>query len=59
VLRYFDPESEEAMAICIENAIDDTQLRSELTRVGLKRAADFSWERCAEESLNVLRECRA
>jgi glycosyltransferase involved in cell wall biosynthesis len=59
VLRYFDPESEEDIASVMENAIDDAELRRELATAGLKRVEVFSWQRCAEESLQVLRECRA
>ncbi|MGH9568697.1 MAG: glycosyltransferase family 4 protein, partial [Candidatus Angelobacter sp.] len=54
VLKYFDPVSIEDMAVCMKQAIEDTQLRGELTRRGKQRAGSFDWVRCAEETLRVL-----
>jgi glycosyltransferase involved in cell wall biosynthesis len=55
VLRYFDPNSIEDMAACMEEALEDHDLRSELSRKGKERAATFRWEQCARETLNVLK----
>jgi glycosyltransferase involved in cell wall biosynthesis len=55
-LRYFDPVSIEDMANCMEAGIYDKSLRERLTKNGIQRAGMFSWERCAEETLNVLIE---
>jgi glycosyltransferase involved in cell wall biosynthesis len=55
VLRYFDPLSEEDMAATIEDVLDHSDLQKELARRGLKRASEFSWQRCAEETLMVLK----
>lgn len=54
LLRYFNPLSVEEMAETIEQVLDDSALREDLIRAGLKRAAEFSWERCARESLDAL-----
>jgi glycosyltransferase involved in cell wall biosynthesis len=53
-LRYFDPLSEEEMAATIEDVLDHADLQAHLARAGLKRAADFSWRRCAQETLAAL-----
>jgi len=54
VLRYFDPVSEEEMAATIEMVLDRPSLQSDLATHGLKRASQFSWSRCAQETLAVL-----
>jgi glycosyltransferase involved in cell wall biosynthesis len=55
VLRYFDPHSVEEMADCMQRALEDTGLREELARHGKERAAGFDWERCARETIQVLK----
>jgi glycosyltransferase involved in cell wall biosynthesis len=54
ILRYFDPFSIEEIATRIEQALEDTSLREELRQRGLKRASEFSWKRCAQETLHAL-----
>ena len=58
-LRYFDPLSVEEMAGQIDHALADTRLRSELRQAGLARASEFSWRRCAEETVRVLEQAAA
>jgi glycosyltransferase involved in cell wall biosynthesis len=53
VLKYFDPYSVEEMAEVIQRALEDSDLRDGLHDRGLARAAEFSWERCAQETLAV------
>lgn len=48
-----DPRDVEAIAAGIERALDDTTLREALIRLGLARAAQFSWDRAARETLRV------
>jgi alpha-1,3-rhamnosyl/mannosyltransferase len=55
VLKYFDPRSVEDIAACMEQVLESEQLRSELAGKGNGRAKSFSWSRCAEETLSVLR----
>lgn len=55
VLRYFDPESLEEMAACMEKALENHDLRTELSEKGLLRVQDFDWRRCAEQTLKVLK----
>lgn len=58
VLEYFDPNSVEQMAETIQRALEDADLRDRLRDRGLARAAEFSWERCARETLRIFKETR-
>lgn len=53
VLEYFDPLSVEEMAAVMRRALEDSDLRERLRRDGLVRSAEFGWERCARETLDV------
>jgi len=55
VLKYFDPHSVEEMAGCMEQALEDRELKNALAQEGKRRAAFFDWRRCAEQTLDVLR----
>jgi len=54
VLRYFDPSSEEDIAATVQRVLEDSDLQKELVKQGLKRASEFSWRRCAQETMTVL-----
>jgi glycosyltransferase involved in cell wall biosynthesis len=58
VLRYFDPLSTEEMANVIADVLDDSALRRRLSGAGIKRAEEFSWKRCAKETMAVLSSTR-
>ena len=53
-LDYFDPLSVEAIANTMTRALYDSALRHQISTRGLNRAAEFSWQRCAQETLDVL-----
>lgn len=53
-LEYFDPLSIDDMAAKIEGVLLDEERLSQIRNRGLRRAADFSWERCGRETLEVL-----
>jgi glycosyltransferase involved in cell wall biosynthesis len=55
VLRYFDPSSVEDMATCMEKALEDDETKKALSEKGRAIAAGYSWQRCAQETLEVLR----
>lgn len=59
VLRYFDPLSIEEMADCMERVLESSTVRQSLSLRGKKRASEFSWRRCAEETLAVLKSTAA
>lgn len=46
----FDPLDPAAIAAAVERLLADESLRSQLIARGLDRAAEFSWERCAQET---------
>jgi glycosyltransferase involved in cell wall biosynthesis len=54
-----DPLSVDAIADGLRLLTDDGELRAELGRRGVKRAAGFTWERAARETLTVLRAAHA
>lgn len=55
-LLYFDPFSVEEITSTIVSVLDSSNLQAKLRLNGLKRASEFSWERCAREVLSVLIE---
>jgi glycosyltransferase involved in cell wall biosynthesis len=54
VLAYFDPLSIDDMATCMQSALTDSQMRERLREKGIERASQFTWERCARETIDVL-----
>jgi glycosyltransferase involved in cell wall biosynthesis len=53
-LVYFDPLSVKEMTATIESVLFSEELCRKLVAGGLDRAREFSWERCARETLDVL-----
>lgn len=49
----FAPRDEDALAAALHLVMSQPALRSELRRRGLARAASFSWQRCAEQTVEV------
>jgi alpha-1,3-rhamnosyl/mannosyltransferase len=56
VLEYFDPDSIEDMAEKMRLALEDSCVRDRLRIAGLARAREFSWERCARETMRIFAE---
>lgn len=54
--QYFNPHDAFDMARTIDRILTDTRLRSEMIIAGRKRASEFSWQRCAEETLEVYKK---
>lgn len=50
---YFDPMNVDDMASVIKEVIDDKALRQKLIVLGYKQAAKYSWERMAQQTLQV------
>jgi glycosyltransferase involved in cell wall biosynthesis len=50
-----DPQDTTAIADGLARLASDAELRAELRARGLARAATFTWDRCAEQTLAVLR----
>jgi len=53
---YFDPTDTAGLALLIERLAGDSALRVELRGKGFARVRDFSWDRTAEETVQVYRE---
>jgi glycosyltransferase involved in cell wall biosynthesis len=53
---YFDPADPGDLGRRLEKLLADGARRAELARLGLARAAEFSWERTARETASVYRE---
>jgi glycosyltransferase involved in cell wall biosynthesis len=51
-----DPHNPEDLAAALRHVLSDASLRCSLITRGLARAQEFSWERCATETLQVLQE---
>jgi glycosyltransferase involved in cell wall biosynthesis len=53
------PDDVDAIATALERLLSDAQLRQKLGDEGKRRAADFTWDRAAEQTLGVLRRIGA
>ncbi len=53
---YFDPFDENDMAEKIETVLNNEMLRRKMIAKGLEKVKGYSWEKCAEETLQVYRE---
>lgn len=51
-----NPSDDEAVADGLERVLTDETTRTRLMKAGPRRAATFTWRRCAEETLDVYRE---
>jgi glycosyltransferase involved in cell wall biosynthesis len=51
-----DPDDPDALAGAMHRIIEDGALRQSLRNQGIRRAAEFTWERCARETLAVYRK---
>ncbi len=49
-----DPEDIDSIAAGMRKSIENNEVRAELIEAGLKRVKEFSWEKCAEETLKIL-----
>jgi glycosyltransferase involved in cell wall biosynthesis len=49
----FDPESSREMVLAMKDLLVDAELRARMERLALARAAQFSWERAARQTLEV------
>ncbi|MGH3628802.1 MAG: glycosyltransferase family 1 protein, partial [Sciscionella sp.] len=52
---HFDPGDPGAIAAAIQRLIEDRAVAARLALAGRQRAADFSWERAAEATLDCYR----
>ncbi len=50
----FDPDSPQSIAKTIEEVLINKNLSSSLISKGLKRVENFSWEKCAKDTLRII-----
>ncbi len=53
---YFDSDNVEEIACAIEKIITDTDLRQSLSKKALAISKDFSWEKCAKETIQIIQK---
>jgi glycosyltransferase involved in cell wall biosynthesis len=53
---YFNPEDVRDMAKSINEVLINTDLRNKLIRAGREQSAKYSWQRMAEQTLNVYKK---
>ncbi|MFA5023564.1 MAG: glycosyltransferase family 1 protein [Patescibacteria group bacterium] len=51
---YFDQNDERAIAAAMRRIVQDEVLRQNLKEKGLKQAKEFSWRKCAQETLKEI-----
>lgn len=54
--EYFDPYSAEDMAAKIRKVLGNEDLRKELSKLGKRQAAKYSWKKTAEQTLAVYKQ---
>lgn len=54
--RYFDPQDVQAISDAINEVLTDKNLRQNLIRKGRQQAAKYSWQRTAEQTLEVYKQ---
>jgi len=52
---YFDKDDKEDMAEKLKVILTDANLRAKLAQSGLVQAQQFSWRKCAEETLREIK----
>ncbi|OKH25539.1 glycosyl transferase family 1 [Hydrococcus rivularis NIES-593] len=50
-----DPKQEDELCDALLKVINDSELRASLSQKGIERVSQFSWARCAEETIKVYR----
>lgn len=50
----FDPHSIDDMVKVLDNVISNPDLRTRMREKGLKRVSEFSWSRCAKETIDII-----
>lgn len=54
---YFHPDYALSISDAMYQALSDDSLRQANREKGLKRVTNFSWQKCAEETLQVIKDC--
>ena len=54
---YFNPQNTEEMVKAILELSNNKELRDELIKRGYKKIKKFSWQKCAQETLEIYKMC--
>lgn len=54
--EYFDPENEVSITNSLERLINSVNLRDQMAQGAFLRANEFSWQRCADDTLSFIVE---
>ena len=52
--EYFDPEQPEQIAQALQSLMENPNRRRACAQVAFERAQDYSWERCARDTLDLI-----
>lgn len=50
---FFDPNNIESIQVAVENVVYSEQLKSDIIALGYKNIENFSWQKCADETLSI------
>jgi glycosyltransferase involved in cell wall biosynthesis len=53
---YFDPYNKEELKLLMEKVLFDDSLRTQMIQNGYKREKEFSWDKCAYETLELYKK---
>lgn len=56
--EYFDPANYESISLAIEKVVQSQEIRDELVQKGYSRCMNFSWEKCASETMSIYRSLK-
>lgn len=55
--EYFDPQNIQAMVNAINRVLDNPERRAELKKLGAEQVKKYSWQKTAEQTLAIYRQC--
>lgn len=55
---YFDPEGGESLESVLASAVSDGEARTQAIARGREVAAQYTWQKCAQQTLKLYRECQ-
>lgn len=56
---YFEPDRPEILADLMDTVIDDKNLRTEMSQKSLGQACQYTWDKCAHETWEIIRQLAA
>lgn len=53
--EYFDPENIDSIRAALETVLQSSEKRAKLIQKGFKKCTEYSWDRCANKTLEIYR----